>query len=203
MKKKESLKYVLVVALVATLLLSTYLGISINNSLQACLEKNREASGHIAQQFYISVNMATDIEYEPNVDNIEALIEGFLHEMFYAWTSLYGLRKLNPELSEYEKPLYLIDRLIYHFISSMTYTGESTVRSVFEHLLVEAGYSGNYSIPVIAFKELNQTSFQKIDELGHEVLESFAPFNAKRLDNTVNMVEELQSLLSQWIDKYS
>jgi len=157
----------------------------------------------MAQQFYISVNMATDIEYEPNVDNIEALIEGFLHEMFYAWSSLYGLRKLNPELSEYEKPLYLIDRLVYHFISSMTYTGESTVRSVFEHLLVEAGYSGNYSIPVIAFKELNQTSFQKIDELGHEVLESFAPFNAKRLDNTVNMVEELQSLLSQWIDKYS
>ena len=193
----------LVVALVAALLLSTYLGININNSLQACLEKNREASGHIAHQFYISVNMATYIEHEPNVDNIEALIEGFLHEMFYAWSSLYGLRKLNPELSEYEKPLYFIDRLMYHFISSMTYTGESTVLSVFEHLLVEAGYSGNYSIPVIAFKELNQTSFQKIDELGHEVLESFAPFNATRLDNTVNMVEELQSLLSQWIDKYS
>ena len=193
----------LVVALVAALLLSTYLGININNSLQACLEKNREASGHIAHQFYISVNMATYIEHEPNVDNIEALIEGFLHEMFYAWSSLYGLRKLNPELSEYEKPLYFIDRLMYHFISSMTYTGESTVLSVFEHLLVEAGYSGNYSIPVIAFKELNQTSFQKIDELGHEVLESFAPFNATRLDNTVNMVEELQSILSQWIDKYS
>lgn len=203
MKRKESLKYVLVVALVAALLLSAYLGISINNSLQACLEKNREASRSIAQQFHISVDIATDIEYEPSVDNIEALIEGFLHEMSYAWYSLYSLRELNPELSEYEKPLYFLDRLIYHFISSMTYTGESTVLAVFEHLLVEAGYSGNYSIAVIAFKELNQTSFQKIDELGHEVLESFAPFNATRLDNTVNMVEELQSILSQWIVKYS
>ena len=57
-------------------------------------------------------------------------------------------------------------------------------------------------MPLTAFKELNYTSFQKINEWSHEVAESFEPFNATMLDNTVNMVEELQGILSQWIDKY-
>lgn len=213
MKKKEMLKYVIVGALVVALLLSVYSGIRTNDSLQACLEKNRKGSASIAMSFHHCLGRATDIEYllwtyrkgfsenEPNEDNIEALIEGFFYEMRYSRWFLWGLKDLNPELSEYEKPLHFIDRLIDHTI--IGWAGQPSVQSVLAHFLSQAQTSGNYSIPVTAFKELNQTSFQKIDELGTEVYESFLPFNATRLDNTVNMVEELQTILGQWIDKYS
>ena len=111
---------------------------------------------------------------------------------------------MNPELSEYEKPLYFIDGLIYYtIIGRKSFTGGPTVRSVLAHLLDQARTLHNYSTPVTVFKELNQTSFHKIEELAFEVAESFAPFNATRLDNTVNIIEELQGILGQWIDKYS
>jgi len=217
MKSKKVLKYVIVGALVVALLLSTYLGIRTNDSLQVCLEKNRYATSHMAMHFNHYVSRATSITYllltyreglretELNEDNVEAIIEGFFNEMEHAYFGfLYGLRRLHPELSEYEKPLYFIDRFIYYtIIGWQSFTAGPTVRSVLTHLLAEACSFANYSIPVTAFKELNQTSFNKIDELAFEVVESFyAPFNATRLNNTVNMVEELQSILSQWIDKY-
>ena len=207
MKKREILKYVLIVALVVALLSSTYLGIRTNDSFQASLKKNRSASGSMAIYFHHSVSRATDIKYllrtyreglgetEPNEDNIEALIDGFFYEMEYSYWFLYGLRTLNPELSEYEKPLYFIDRLILYRLLLWERVGTRSIRPVLADL--------HGSILPTAFKELNQTSFQKIDELGTEVAESFAPFNATRLDNTVNMVEELETVLGQWIDKYS
>lgn len=202
------LNYVIVGALVVALLLSIYSGILTNNSLQACLEKNRKGSASIAMSFHHCLGRATDIEYlltiylegfiksEPNVDNIEALIAGFFYEIEYAYWFLIGLKELNPELNEYGKPLYVIGDFIYYtFIGWEAYPEGETVRSVLGHL--------NVTGQVTAFKELNQTSFHKIDELGREVSESFHSFNATRLDNTVNMVEELQAILGQWIDKYS
>ena len=211
---------VLIGAVLAILIISVVISAALNiyysNSLQASLKKNRSASSYMAVEFEISVARATDIGYllktyreglretEPDEDNIEALISGFFHEMEYAWFFLHGLRNLNPELSEYEKPLYFIDRFIsFTIIRWQSFTGGSTVRSVLGNLLAEAETSGNYSTPLTAFKELNQTSFQKNKELSFEVAESFAPFNATRLDNTVNIVEELQDILGQWIDKYS
>ncbi|RLI40160.1 hypothetical protein DRO69_13290 [Candidatus Bathyarchaeota archaeon] len=210
MKKREMLKYVVVGALVVALLSSIYLGIRTNNSLRACLEKNRKGSSSMALHFWLSLGRATDIGYllmtyrkglgetEPNEDNIEALIDGFFYEMEYSYWFLYGLRNLNPELSEYEKPLYFIDRLIHNiFWWQSSPTGGPTVRSVLDKL--------NVTEKVTAFKELNQAPFQKIDDLGREVAESFTwkGVNATRLDNTVNMVEELENVLGQWIDKYS
>jgi hypothetical protein len=216
LKKREVLAYLLACALATALIFSTYSGITINNSLQACLEKNRKASAEIAMNFHLCLGRATDIEYllrtyrkgfsenELNEDNIEALIEGFFHEMWYSWWFLSSLKDLNPELSEYEKPLYFIDRFVlYTIIGWQSFTAGPTVQSVLAHLLTQAQTSGNYSISLTAFKEFNQTTFQEIDELGTEVFESFSPFNATRLDNTVNMVEELQAISGQWIDKYS
>ena len=207
LKKREVLKYVVVCALVASLLLSMYLGIRTNDSLQACLEKNRKGSSDMALYFHFSVVRATDISYllltyreglretELNEDNVEAIIGGFFDEMQYAYWFLYGLRTLNPDLSEYEKPLYFINRLIEYTI--IGWGVNSNVQSVLGRL--------NVTERVTAFKELNQSSFQKIDELSSEVSESFAwkGVNATRLDNTVSMVEELQTILGQWIDKYS
>ena len=171
----------------------------------------------MALYFHASLGRATDIEYllwryrkglretEVNEVNVEALIGGFFYEMEYSYWFLNGLKGLNPDLSEYEKPLYFISEFIYFtFIGWESYPAAGpTVRSVLYHLLSEAHSLANYSIPLTAFEELNQISFQKIDELGAEVSESFHPFNATRLDNTVNMVEELQTILGQWIDKYS
>lgn len=188
------------------------------NSLQASLKENRWASRDMAMSFHHCVGRATDIrnllwtyregihphETGPDEDNIEALIEGFFYEMRYSRRFLWGLMDLNPELSEYEKPLYFINRFIdYTIIEWKSFTGGPTVRSVLAHLLDDAQRFRNYSIPVSAFKELDQISFQKTDALGTEVMESFAPFNATRLYNTVNMVQELQGILDQWIDKYS
>ena len=212
--KKTLLIGIVVVTLVAALLFSTYLNININNSLQASLKKNRIGSSHMATQFRHCVYRATSIEYllriyrrglretELNEDNVEAVIESFFYEMEHAYFGfLYGLRHMNPELSEYEKPLYFIDRFIAEF--RQPFTGPN-VRSVLARLLAEATSLANYSMPLTAFKDLEQISFDKIDELAFEVAESFStPFNATRLDNTVNMVEELQGILSQWIDKYS
>lgn len=200
MKKKEVLGCVLVAVLVAALLLSTYLNININNSLQASVKNSRNALNDGLFGFRVSVGQATDIDSEPNEDNIEALIEGLSYKMFNSWLFLRVIEHLNPELSGYEKPLYFVDRFIeYTFVVGESFTGGPNVRSVLGHLTTLS----NHSIPVTAFKELSQTSFQKIYELAFEVTESFyTPFNATRLDNTVNMVEELQSILSQWIDKY-
>jgi len=203
LKKREVLKYVLVVALVAALLFSTYLNININNSLQASLKNNRNALSDGLFAFGVSVDQATRID-EPNEDNIKALIKDLWYEMFNAWMFLRVIEHLNPELSGYEKPLYFVDRFIeYTFLVGQSSTGGPNVRSVLEDLLGQAKSSGNYSIPVTAFKELEQISFDKMRELSFEVRESFyTPFNATRLDNTGDMVQELQSILSQWTDKY-
>ena len=199
-----SLIGIVVVALVAALLFSTYLNISINNSLQASLENNRNALNDALFGFRVSVDQATRIDSEPNEDNIEALIVDLYYGMFNSWMFLRVMEHLKPELSGYEKPLYFVDKCIsYTFLSGQSFTGGPSVRSVLEDLLGQAKSSGNYSVPVTAFKELSQTSFDKIYELAFEVTESFyTPFNATRLDNTVNMVEELQSILSQWTDEY-
>jgi len=201
--KKTLLIGIVVVALVAALLFSTYLNININNSLQASLKNKRNAFSTALFNFHRSVGEATRID-EPNEDNIEALIKDLWYEMFNARMFLRVMEHLNPELSGYEKPLYFVDKFImYTFLSGQSFTGGPNVRSVLEDLLGKAKGSGNYSIPVTSFKELEQISFNKIDELAHEVAESFyTPFNATRLDNTVNMVEEIQSILSQWTDKY-
>lgn len=203
LKKREVLKYVLVVALVAALLFSTYLNININNSLQASLKKNRNAFNGGLFNFHRSLDEATRID-EPNEDNIEALVKDLWYKMFNAWMFLRVMEHLKPELSGYEKPLYFVDRFIdYTFLSGQSFTGEPNVRSVLRGLLGQAKSSGNYSIVVTSFKELDQISFKKMRELAFEVAESFyTPFNATRLDNTVNMVQELQSILSQWTDKY-
>jgi hypothetical protein len=200
LKKKEVLECVLVAVLVAALLLSTYLNIKINNSLQASLKNSQNALNDGLFGFRVSVDQATHIDSEPNEDNIEALIKDFSHKMFNSWMFLRVIEHLNPELSGYEKPLYFVDRFIlYTFVAGESFTGEPNVQSVLGHLTTLS----NHSISVAAFKELSQTSFDKICELGFEVTESFyTPFNATRLDNTVNIVGELQSILSQWTDKY-
>ena len=212
----KKIRSVLMGAVLVILIISATFNIYYFNSLQASLKKNRGASNSLATYLQISVFRATDIAYllstyreglgetEPNEDNIEALIGGVFNEMEYAWFFLYGLRQLHPELSEYEKPLYVIDKFIFHtFIVFESSGGGPTVRSVLAHLLSQAHTFGDYSIPVTAFIELNQTSFQKINEWSSEVAESFFQLNRTRLDNTVNMVEELRGILDQWIDKYS
>jgi len=216
--KRREIKYGLAFTLVAILILAMYSGISINNSLQAYLKRNGAGSVYAAENFSLSISRATSVVYlllhyregykgvyEPNADNIEALSEGFFYEVEHSWDFLRILESLNPDLSEYNKPLYIIDELIFFTIIGWeAYRGNYTVRSVLVDLLNQAYQFQNYSIPINAFKELSQTSFQKIDKMANEVVESFAsPFNATRLENTVNMVEELQGILSQWIDKYS
>jgi DNA-binding transcriptional ArsR family regulator len=212
----KKIRSVLMGAVLVILIISATFNIYYFNSLQASLKKNRDASSYLARDLHISVFRATNIAYllrmyrgglgetEPNEDNIEALIGGVFNEMEYAWSFLYGLRDLHPELSEYEKPLYVFDEFIFRtFITFESHGGGPTVRSVLDNLLAEAHTFGNYSIPLTAFKELAQTSFQKINEWSSEVVESFFPLNRTRLDNTVNMVEELQGILDQWIEKYS
>jgi len=213
-KVRKALLGVVLTILIASVALNIYY----SNSLQASLEKNRGASVSLAENFATSVWRATDITYllityrvglretDLNEANIEAVIEGFFHEMDYAYHGgLMHLTHLNPELSEYGKPLYLIHEFVFYTIINWESfpTPGPTVRSVLGILLSQASQLENYSIPLAAFKELNQTSFQKIRDLSSEVLESFAPFNATRLNNTINMVGELQGILGQWIDKYS
>jgi DNA-binding transcriptional ArsR family regulator len=213
----KNIRNILMGAVLVILVASVAFNLHYSNSLQASLEKNRKTSARIAFDFHLSVFRATDIEFllrtyregfgetEANEDNIEALIGGFFHEMHYVYYGfLRGLRYLNPELSEYEEPLYVIDEFLFHtFIHFESHAGGPTVRSVLENSLAEAHTFANYSISLTAFKELAQISFQKINEWSSEVAESFAPFNGTRLDSTVNMIEELQGIIDQWINNYS
>lgn len=213
----KNIRNILIGAVLVILMASVAFNIHYSNSLQASMKKNRSASAHMASHFHISVFRATNIdlllrtyregfgETEANEENIEALIGGFFNEMDYAYHGfIYGLRYLNPELREYEEPLYVIEKFLFEtFIFFESYAGGPTVRSVLLNSLAEAQKLTNYSIPLAAFKELVQISFQKIYEWSFEVAESFAPFNGTRLDNTVNMIEELRGILNQWIDNYS
>ncbi len=213
----KNIRNILMGAVLVILIVSVAFNVHYSSSLQASLEENRKTSAYMALDFRLSVFRATDIEIllrtyregfgetEANEDNIEALIGGFFHEMYYAYHGfLRGLRYLNPELSEYGEPLYVIDEFLFHtFIHFESHAGGPTVRSVLENSLEEAHTLANYSVSLTVFKELARTSFQKINEWSSEVAESFAPFNGTRLDNTVNMVEELQGILDQWIDIYS
>lgn len=205
-----------VVGLVA-LMASAGLNVYYYNSLQSGLKANSSGSSDIAVQFHLSVCRATDVGYllrtyreglretEANEANVEALVEGFFHEMDYAYFGfLRGLMTLNPELCGYGKPLYLINRFVlYAIVNWEPLEGKATVRSVFADLIAEAHFSVNYSVSLIAFKELNQTCFPKMRQLSFEVAESFAPYNATRLSNTANIVEELEDTVAQWINNYA
>jgi hypothetical protein len=159
--KKTLLIGIVVVVLVGALLFSTYLNININNSLQASLKNNRNAFNDGLFNFHRSLDEAIRID-EPNADNIEASIKDLWYKMFNSWMFLRVMEHLKPELSGYEKPLYFVDRFIdYTFLSGQSSTGGPNVQSVLENLLSQAKGSGNYSIVVTAFKELNQTSFKK------------------------------------------
>lgn len=215
--KKKRIEHIFLVVVLVILAASATGNMHYYSLLQSSSKTNSNGSSSVAIQFHLSIARATDIGYllrtyreglretEPNEFNIGALVEGFFHEMEYAYFGFRGLMALNPELCEYGKPLYLIDRfMFYTIINWQSLQGKPTVRSVLGNLLAEAESLTNYSIPLAAFKELNQTSFHKIEQLSFEVAESFAaPFNATRLGNTGNVVEELEDILAQWINKYA
>jgi hypothetical protein len=56
-----------------------------------------------------------------------------------------------------------------------------------------------------AMAELRQMAAQKIGEMGHEVSEAFtsSTVDTSRLNNAINLANELRNILNQWIDKYS
>ncbi|MEM3700503.1 MAG: winged helix-turn-helix domain-containing protein [Candidatus Bathyarchaeia archaeon] len=216
--KTKKTRNIFLVAVLVTLMASAVGNAYYYNLLQSSLQKNVEGTGYALILFDDGIYRATSISYllltyrhglretEPNELNIKALIKGFFNEMEYAYYfGLKGLMALNPELSGYRKPLYIIDRFMcYTFIQWKSCQGGPTVRSVLENLIAEAESLANYSRPLAAFKELNQTSFQKLQQLSFEVLESFAtPFNATRLENTINIVNDLENVLAQWLNKYA
>jgi len=214
--KTKKIRKIFSVAVLVILAASVMGNVYYYNLLQSSSQKNLGGTGYALGLFQIGIYRATSITYllltyrhglqetEPNEFNIKALIEGFFHEMDYAYYGLRSSMYLSSELSEYEKPLYIIHRFMrYTFIDWETLQGEPTVRSVLGNLIAEADSSANYSMLLAAFKELNQISFQKLQQLAFEVSESFAPFNATRLDNTISLVDELEDVLAQWINKYA
>ncbi|MGQ9507387.1 MAG: DUF7347 domain-containing protein [Candidatus Bathycorpusculaceae bacterium] len=215
--KMKKIRNIFLVAVLVILAISVAGNAYYHNLLQSSLKKNQECARSALLTFEIGIYRATSITYllstyrhgfretEPNEFNIEAITEGFFHEMEYANWGLGDLMNLNPELSEYGKPLYVIhDLMFYIVINWQSLQGGPTVRSILGNLIAEAESSANYSLPLAAFNELNQASFHKFQQLAFEVTESFAnPFNATRLENTVNMVNELENILAQWMNKYA
>ncbi len=127
--KTKNIRNIFLVVVLVFLATAVTLNIYYCNSLQSSSKINRSGSSNVAIQFHLSIARATDIGYllrtyreglretELNEFNIEALIEGFFHEMEYAYFGfLRGLMTLNPELSEYGKPLYLVDRFTCYTI---------------------------------------------------------------------------------------
>ena len=202
MKKREILKYVLIVALIVALLSSTYLGVYYYNSSKALTGRIQGATLEAARGFHHSLSHATIIlESEAEPENIWALIRYFKFHIHSAIGFLRALRMYL--LPSYEDSLLIIEDLLW----SITVGGAGGVSDTFSSIT-------NVSMVIDAFKELNLVASEKIDEMGHELAEAFESLRRdhtvqtfriipSRLENAVLIASDLKTILNEWIDKYS
>ncbi len=202
MKKREILKYVLLGALVIVLLVSSYFAVYYYNSSQILTRRIQGATLEAARGFSRSLSYASTIlEFEPEPENVRDLIRYFEFQIDSARWFLRALRIYL--LSSYEDSLLVIEDLLRSIIVG----GAGGVSDTFDALT-------NVSIVIDAFKELNLVASQKILEMGDEIGEAFLSLRRDhtvqtfridplRIENAVLISNDLETILNEWVTKYS
>lgn len=127
-------------------------------------------------------------------ERIDTCIYAYVDLAQGALESIWTLRELNPQHRDSLKPIEDVVRVL-----AIAIPEPPTVPQVLYQV------SSNVSLAMDAMAELKQVASQKISEMGHEVSEAFTGtgVNTSRLNNAINLANELQTILNQWIDKYS
>lgn len=172
------------------------------NSSKALTGRIQGATLEAAMGFHFSLSYATTIlESEAEPENIFDLIPYFEYHIHSAIQFLRALKTYL--LPSYEDSLLIIEDLLWSIIGP----GAGGVSDTFDALT-------NVSMVIDAFKELNLVASEKIDEMGHELAEAFESLRRdhivqtfrvipSRLENAVLIANDLETILNEWIIKYS
>ena len=194
------LKYVLLGALLVVLIVSSYFAVYYYNSSQTLTRRIQGATLEAARGFSRSLSYASTIlESEPEPENVRDLIRYFEFQIDSAIWFLRALRFYL--LPSYEDSLLIIEDLLYWNIIV------GGVSDTFNSIM-------NVSMVIDAFKELNLVASQKFFEMGHELTEAFVALRSdhtvqtfeiipSRLENAVLIANDLETILNEWISKYS
>jgi hypothetical protein len=193
--RKDIWKY----ALVGILLVSIGLNVMNYSTLQNSLARVNLGTGQAAISFSLSLGRATAF-LDVNVpEEVNKSIQAFTDVGQGALEDLWTLTYLNPSN---EKALNVVEDVITTLFEAKD--NPKTVPHVLEQLRI--GSSVNASTVLNAIAELKAITSQKSEEMGIEVAEAFTReggVDASKLDNAVNLANDLKTALNQWISKYS
>ena len=127
-------------------------------------------------------------------ERVDTCIYAYVYCAQGALESVGALRELNPQHEGLLKTIEDVVRVLAIAIDK-----PPTVPQILYKV------SSNVSLCMDAMAELRQMAAQKIGEMGHEVSEAFtsSTVDTSRLNNAINLANELRNILNQWIDKYS
>jgi hypothetical protein len=192
--RKDIWKY----ALVGILLVSISLNVINYTGLQSNLTKINLGTSQAAISFSLSLGRATSFLDVDVPEEINKSIQAFTDVGQGALEDLWTLTYLNPSN---EKTLKAVeDAVTTLFVAK---DNLQTVPQVLEQLRKIS--SANASTTLNAIAELKAITSQKLEEMGIEVAEAFTreAVDISRLDNAVNLANDLRATLDQWISKYS
>ncbi|MHA2314682.1 MAG: ArsR/SmtB family transcription factor [Candidatus Hermodarchaeia archaeon] len=194
--RSKKIRNALMGAAFTILIVSVALNAYYYNSSQTLAGKIHSGTCGAASGFVVSLSRSTVVlESEAQPEDIDALVRYFMFYLSDAWDFLRVLKYLNPS---YENSLLTIEDLL----RDITVSGVGGVSDTFHYL------SSNSSLKVIAFKELDLVASQKIFEMGLELSEAFLAIKTKeifmsRLNNALLIANNLETILDEWITKYS
>ncbi|UCF59524.1 MAG: hypothetical protein JSV15_03730 [Candidatus Bathyarchaeota archaeon] len=204
MKKVKEIKQVKIVLLgvvLTILIVSAALNIYYYNLSLALTKRVQGATLEAAGGFQFGlVHAANILESDAKPENIRTLVSDFNFHIHSATMYLRALRMYL--LPSYEESLLVIEDLLWN----ITVQGLGGVSDTFAGLSTE--------MRVDAFKELNIVASEKIFDMGLEVAGAFTSHRRNhvvqtfeiipsRLENAVLIANDLESILNEWITKYS
>lgn len=190
LKKRNVWTYALAVVLIVSICLSIYHYILLQSSTHQIYRGSMKAG----TAFTANLGRATFFLNVQKPERIDTCIYAYVYCAQGALENIWTLRELNPQHKDLLKPIEDVVRVLAIAIDQ-----PPTVPQVL------AIVSSNVSLAMDAMAELKYVASQKIGEMGHEVSEAFTGtgVGTSRLNNAINLANELQNIINQWIDKYS
>ena len=193
--RKDIWKY----AMAGIILISIGLNVINYSTLQNSLARVNLGTSQAAISFSLGLGRATAFLDVDVPDEINKSIQAFTDVGQGALEDLWILTYLNPSN---ERALNVVEDVVTTLFVARD--APATVLQVLEQLRI--GSSVNASTILNAITELKATTSQTIEEMGVAVAEAFAReggVDTSRLDNAVNLANDLKTALNQWISKYS
>jgi hypothetical protein len=192
--KKNIWKYALIGILIASICLNVYYHILLQNNTRQIYR----GSMYAGTAFAASLGRATFFLNVQKPETIGTCIKAYVYHAQEAGEIVRILRELNPQHTNLLKAcMHAVEDVVR--VLAIAIDEPPTVPQILYRV------SSNASLAMDAMAELDQLASQKIGEMGHEVSEAFTGtgVDASRLNNAIDLANELQNILNQWIDKYS